>query len=223
MSFSAAKAMILMLILATAGPAVFAQSDKKNEAQKPAKEYAAPARDASTASEPKPAAPASLLPGYRIGSDDVLAVHVWKEPDLSATVSVRPDGKITLPVIGDVEASGRTPLDLQNDIQARLKTYISTPQVTVIVQDVKSVKFNIVGDGIARPGAYELTPPMTVLDAIAMAGGLKDFAKKTKIYVLRVAPNGTPTRIPFNYKEVTKGERLSQNVELEPRDTVVVP
>lgn len=223
MSFSAVKGMMVVLILATLGPTAFAQSDKKDETQKRAQEYAAaPAAD-STVTESQHSAPAALFPGYKIGSDDVLAVHVWKEPDLSATVAVRPDGKITLPVIGDIEAGGRTPLDVQNEIQRRLKEYVAAPQVTVIVQDVKSVKFNIVGDGIARPGAYQLTPPLTVLDAIALAGGLRDFAKKTKIYVLRVAPDGTSARLAFNYKEVTKGEKLSQNVELKPRDTVVVP
>lgn len=160
---------------------------------------------------------------YVIGTDDVLAVHVWKEPDLTATVSVRPDGKITLPVIGDVTAGGRTPRQLQEDVQQRLKAYLASPEVTVIVQQSKSVKFNIVGDGIARPGSYLLTPPLTVLDAIAVAGGLKEFAKKTKIYVLRVDASGKPTRFPFNYKEVTKGEKLAQNIELQPRDTVVVP
>ncbi len=210
-----------VLMVAVLGLAAQAQTEKKANPQKPSGEYAEAAT--STVTEAKPAAPASLAPGYRIGSDDVLAVHVWKEADLSATVSVRPDGKITLPVIGDVEAGGRTPLDVQNEIETRLKAYISAPQVTVIVQEVKSVKFNIIGDGIAKPGAYELTPPMNVLDAIALAGGLKDFAKKTKIYVLRIGADGTSSRLPFNYKEVTKGEKLSQNIELKPRDTVVVP
>lgn len=220
MYFSIKKNCAAILFLVVLGPvAVAQQADHKAAPQKPSSENAA---DADATGQVK-AAPTALLPGYRIGSEDVLAVHVWKEPDLSATVSVRPDGKITLPVIGDIEASGRTPLEVQDEVQAKLKTYVATPEVTVIVQDVKSVKFNIVGDGISRPGSYQLTPPMSVLDAIAQAGGLRDFAKKTKIYVLRMAPDGTSTRLPFNYKEVTKGEKLSQNIELKPRDTIVVP
>lgn len=216
------KLVAAILLLVVLGPIAVAQeADNKAAPQKASSDYAA--ADSNATGQAKAAAPAALLPGYRIGSDDVLAVHVWKEPDLSATVAVRPDGKITLPVIGDIEAAGLTPVEVQNDVQARLKAYVAAPEVTVIVQEVKSVKFNIVGDGIARPGSYELTPPMNVLDAIALAGGLKDFAKKTKIYVLRVGPDGTSTRIPFNYKEVTRGQKLSQNVELKPRDTVVVP
>ena len=160
---------------------------------------------------------------YVIGASDVLAINVWKEPDVSRVIPVRSDGRISLPLAGELQAAGETPKQLEQEISKRLASYISEPEVTVIVQEVKSVKFNIVGDGIARPGSYELTPPMSVLDAIAMAGGLKDFAKKTKIYVLRVAPDGTSTRLPFNYKEVTKGEKLSQNVELKQRDTIVVP
>lgn len=222
MSSSPHKVLVIPVLMLAMMGSLYAQSAQKASPEKSSKEYA-DAAPASTVSETKPAAPASLASGYRIGSDDVLAVHVWKEPDLSATVSVRPDGKITLPVIGDVEVGGRSPQDVQSEVQNRLKAYVSSPEVTVIVQEVKSVKFNIVGDGIARPGSYELTPPMSVLDAIAMAGGLKDFAKKTKIYVLRVAPDGTSTRLPFNYKEVTKGEKLSQNVELKQRDTIVVP
>jgi len=211
---------VVVLMLVALAAVGFAQSDKKNNAPQRSSQNATANAPASSASETKP----TVVPqGYLIGADDVLAVHVWKEPDLTTTVAVRPDGKITLPVIGDVQATGRTPKEVQDEVQGRLKAYVSSPEVTVIVQDVKSVKFNIVGDGIAKPGTYELTPPMNVLDAIALAGGLRDFAKKTKIYVLRIAPDGTSTRIPFNYKEVTKGEKLSQNIELKPRDTIVVP
>src|SRR5262249_27389261 len=118
---------------------------------------------------------------YTIGSDDVLAINVWKEPDLSRTVPVRPDGKITLPLVGDIVASGRTPQQLQTSIEQELAKYISKPAVTVIVQEAKSHKFNIVGE-VQRPGSYLITTPLTVLDAIAMAGGFRDWAKVKSIY-----------------------------------------
>jgi polysaccharide export outer membrane protein len=159
---------------------------------------------------------------YVIGPDDVLAVNVWKEPDLTRSVPVRPDGKITLPLIGDLRASGRTPVQLQGDIRQGLLTYLSNPEVTVTVQEAKSQKFNILGQ-VEHPGSYPLSRSMTVLDAIAVAGGCRDFAKTRKIYVLRFGPDGSHTRMEFNYKKVIEGSDLSQNVELQPRDTVVVP
>jgi polysaccharide biosynthesis/export protein len=158
---------------------------------------------------------------YLIGPDDVLAVNVWKEPEISRSVPVRPDGKISLPLIGDLIASGRTPLELQDAIKGQLVRYVSHPAVTVIVQEAKSQKFNIVGE-VERPGSYPLSTPMTVLDAIAVAGGFRDFAKTSKIYVLRT-DQGSRTRLPFNYKKVIKGDNFQQNVDLKPRDTVVVP
>jgi polysaccharide biosynthesis/export protein len=159
---------------------------------------------------------------YLIGPDDLLAVNVWKEPEISRNVVVRPDGKISLPLAGDMRASGRSPVQLQDDIKAQLLNYLSNPVVTVIVQEARSQKFNILGE-VEHPGAYPLSRSMTVLDAIAAAGGLRDFAKTGKIYVLRVQNDGSRTTLPFNYKDVIKGRNLSQNVELQPRDTVVVP
>ncbi len=159
---------------------------------------------------------------YIIGAEDILAINVWKEPDLTRAVPVRPDGKITLPLIGDVVASGHTPKQLQESIAKALAAYVANPDVTVIVTEVHSQKFNIVGE-VAKPGTYDLTRPMKVLDALALAGGLKDFANGKKIYVLRTSPDGSQTRLPFNYKQVIKGENLNQNVTLQPRDTIVVP
>jgi len=159
---------------------------------------------------------------YIIGPEDVLAVNVWKEPEVSRTLPVRPDGKISLPLIGDLLASGRTTSQLQGEIKQQLRTYFTSPEVTVLVQEAKSHKFNIVGE-ISKPGSYILTNSMTVLDAIAVAGGLKDFAKGSKIYVLRVAADGSRVRLPFNYKKVIKGGDLRENVELAARDTIVVP
>ena len=159
---------------------------------------------------------------YVIGIDDVLAITVWKEPDLSKTIPVRPDGKITLPLVGDVQASGKTPQTLQQELHDSLAAFIAVPEVTVIVQEVKSLKFNIVGQ-VAKPGSYPLTKPMTVLDAIAEAGGIGIYAKSNSIYVLRVRPDGSSMQLPFHYKQVLKGTNLSQNVKLQSHDTIVVP
>jgi polysaccharide export outer membrane protein len=172
----------------------------------------------------KPTAAATTPPSdeYIIGMDDVLNISVWKEPEISRTLPVRPDGKITLPLVGEIQASGLTPNKLQASIVDGLRAYVSNPDVTVIVQEVKSLKFNIVGE-IAKPGSYPLSKPMTVLDAIAVGGGLRDFAKGNRIYVLRVAGNGTRTRLPFEYKQVIKGNKLAENVELQSGDTIVIP
>lgn len=159
---------------------------------------------------------------YVIGPDDVLAVNVWKEPEISRTLPVRPDGNISLPLVGDLIASGRTPTQLETEIRQQLVTYLSNPEVTVLVQEAKSHTFNIIGE-VEKPGSYVMSRPMTVLDAIALAGGLRDFAKETKIYVLRVRADGTRVRLPFNYKQIIKGTELKVDVQLEPRDTVVVP
>jgi len=168
-----------------------------------------------------PAAPPAAEE-YTIGPDDVLVVNVWKEPEISRNVVVRPDGKISLPLVGDLRADGRTPVQLQEDIKGQLSNYLSNPEVAVIVQEARSQKFNILGE-VEHPGSYPLSRSMTILDAIALAGGLRDFAKSRKIYVLRVGSDGSRMRLRFNYKEVIKGQSLSQNVELQPRDTVVVP
>lgn len=159
---------------------------------------------------------------YVIGNDDILAINVWKEPDISRSVPVRSDGKISLPLVGEVQAAGHTPHQLEADIAAKLKNFISEPEVTVIVQEIKSQKFNVLGM-VARPGAYPLTNSMTVLDAIALAGGFRDFAKQKSIYVIRENPDGTQAHLDFNYKDVVKGKNPQQNVRLQPRDTIVIP
>src|SRR6202162_2431869 len=159
---------------------------------------------------------------FVIGNDDVLAINVWKEPDVSRSIPVRSDGKISLPLVGEVQATGRTPLKLEEEIAARLKNYIAEPEVTVIVQQINSQTFNILGQ-VTRPGSYVINNSATVLDAIAIAGGFRDFAKQKNIYVLRQNADGTETRMPFNYKEVVKGKNISQNIKLQPRDTIVVP
>ena len=159
---------------------------------------------------------------YIIGAEDVLTVFVWKEPDMTKTVPVRPDGMISLPLIGEIKAAGYTPVQLQDVLAESMKKMISDPQVTVVVEKIGSLNFNIVGE-VNHPGYFPLTRRMTVLDAIAMAGGFKDFAKSKKVYILRTAANGTQERLPFNYKAVIKGQNQQQNIELLPRDTIVVP
>lgn len=159
---------------------------------------------------------------FVIGNDDILAINVWKEPEISRQFPVRSDGKISLPLAGEIQATGRTPLQLEQEVTEKLRNYIADPQVTVIVQQINSEKFNILGQ-VGRPGSYPLTASTTILDAIAQAGGFRDFAKEKGIYILRKTAQGGDTRIPFNYKEVIKGKRSEQNIKLQPNDTVVVP
>jgi polysaccharide export outer membrane protein len=159
---------------------------------------------------------------FIIGADDVLAINVWKEPEVSRSVPVRSDGKISLPLAGEVQAAGETPRQLELEIAKRLQSYMSEPEVTVIVQQINSQKFNILGQ-VLKPGSYPLANSPTVLDAIALAGGFRDFAKKKSIYVLRQSPGGGQVRLPFNYKDMVKGKSTDQNVKLQPRDTIVVP
>ena len=160
--------------------------------------------------------------GFIIGNGDVLAISVWKQPDLSRSIPVRSDGKISLPLIGELQATGQTPLKLEGEITSKLEPYLSVPEVTVIVEQINSEKFNILGR-VAKPGSYTLVNPTTVLDAIALAGGCRDFAKQKSIYILRRHPDGSEVRFPFNYQDVIKGKNTAQNIELQPRDTVVVP
>lgn len=159
---------------------------------------------------------------YVIGSDDVLGVNVWGEKDLSTDVPVRTDGKISLPLIGELQAAGETPLQLEGEITTKLRAFITQPDVTIMVLKINSVKYNILGR-VAKPGSYALSSPTTILDAIAQAGGFQDFAKQKSIYILRQNAAGQQTRIPFNYKDVIRGKHPETNIRLEPHDTIVVP
>lgn len=160
---------------------------------------------------------------YVIGDDDILEINVWKEKDLSfPAMPVRSDGKISMPLIGELQASGQTPLQLETEITSKLKGYITEPLVTVIVQKINSKKYNIMGQ-ITRPGSYPLDTAGTVMDAIAAAGGFRDFAKKKDVYVLRGNSDGTQERLKFNYDAFIKGKSSQQNIRLQPGDTVVVP
>jgi polysaccharide export outer membrane protein len=160
-------------------------------------------------------------PNYVIGPDDELVVTVWKEPDISRTVLVRPDGKISLPLLKDVQAAGFTPMQLTTEITTRLTKFVSAPEVTVIVSRISPPRVFVVGE-VGRAGAYSLVTGMTVLEAVSSAGGLTPFAKQSKIYVLRTE-NAKQIRIPVNYKEMLKGRRPEDNISLKAGDSVVVP
>jgi polysaccharide biosynthesis/export protein len=177
---------------------------------------------AASVDNPPKSVPGVRSDSYVIGAEDVITVYVWKEPDMSKTIPVRPDGMISLPLIGEVKAAGYTPVQLQDVLAEAMKKYVSEPQVTVVVEKIGSLNFNIVGE-VNHPGYFPLTRRMTVLDAIAMAGGFRDFAKTKKVYVLRKDANGTEQKLAFNYKEVIKGQNPQQNIELQPGDTIVVP
>jgi polysaccharide export outer membrane protein len=159
---------------------------------------------------------------YIIGPSDMLAISVWKDSELTRTVLVRPDGKISLPLVGELEVSGLTALKVQRLLTEKLKEYVDNPQVTVIVNEVRSRAYTIVGK-VSKQGSFELGKPTTVLDAIAIAGGPMEFAKLTKIYVIRRWGDGSTIKIPFDYKKAIRGKGPDQNIELRNGDTIVVP
>jgi polysaccharide export outer membrane protein len=155
--------------------------------------------------------------GYKIGPADILNIRVWNEPEFSGPVAVHQDGKITLPLVGDLQAGGNTPAQVEQTVTKALGKYVVHPLVTVTVQQVESKKYYMDGR-IARPGEYPLVVPTTVLEAISKAGGIQEFGNQKKIYILR-----GDQRIPFNYKDVVRGKHMEQNIELKPGDHVVVP
>ncbi len=153
---------------------------------------------------------------YILGPGDVIFLRTWREPDFTMPLAIRPDGKITLPLVGEVAAAGLTPQDLTKDLTDRLGKYINNPDVTIIVQEIRSKKYYIDGE-VGRPGVYPLGVPTTVLEALSSAGGFKEFANTKKIKILR---NGKT--LNFNWKEVTNGKHLEQNIELENGDHIIV-
>ncbi|HTS79472.1 MAG TPA: polysaccharide biosynthesis/export family protein [Myxococcaceae bacterium] len=156
---------------------------------------------------------------YRIGKEDVLDVSVWRDPDLSRTLPVRPDGFITLPMVGEVQAEGRTTVELEQDIARRLEKYIQSPRVTVMVREVNSARVFVTGE-VQKPGAFPLRGNVTVLQAVAMAGGLTEFADRNGMMVIR-ANNGA--RIPVRYSDLVDPHGQGSDFPLQPGDTVVVP
>lgn len=206
----------LLLLLTTAWSLGMAQQ----AAPEKAKESGVPATQSATKPDSSPKS-ATDDPTFIIGQDDVLDISVWKEPDVSRQVPVRPDGKISLPLLNDVQASGLTPMQLQAQLTEKLKKFLTEPQVTVIVTAINSRRVYMMGE-INRPGAIPLAPNMTVLQAISTAGGLSQFANSSKIQILRTE-NGKQTTYYFNYKDVIKGVRTDQNILLKPGDSIVVP
>jgi polysaccharide export outer membrane protein len=164
---------------------------------------------------------AAAVEEYKIGPQDVLRIDVWKEAELTRTVPVRPDGKISLPLLNDVQAAGLTPAQLSNVITEGLKKFINSPQVTVTVNEINSRRVYVTGE-VAHSGAFPLLPNMTVLQALSSSGGFTQFAKTKAIYVLRVE-DGKQVKHPFNYKEVLAGRKQEENINLQPGDVIVVP
>ncbi len=158
---------------------------------------------------------------YVIGGQDVLDISVWKEVELTRTVPVRPDGKISLPLLNDVQAAGLTPTQLAAQLTEGLKKFVTNPQVTVIVAQINSQRIYILGE-VTRAGAYPLLPNMTILQGLSDAGGFTQFANLKKIYMFRTE-NGKQVKYPFNYKEVINGKQAEENVMLRAGDTIVVP
>jgi polysaccharide export outer membrane protein len=173
-------------------------------------------KPAATATAPE----ASSDSDYVIGADDMLRISVWKEPDLSETLPVRPDGKISMPLLNDVPAAGLTPLQLKDSITEKLKKFIADPRVTVVVQTMASRRIFVSGE-VVHTGPMVLLPHMTMLQALSQAG-FTQFANVKGIYLLRTE-NGKQVKLPFNYKDVIKGNHPEQNMLLKPGDTVVVP
>jgi polysaccharide export outer membrane protein len=210
---------IAAVMLAGTAMAQAALQDKKNEGKE---NSAATARTTGTpAADSTAPSPAATDPTYVIGPEDMLDISVWKEPDVSRLVPVRPDGRISLPLINDVQAAGLSPQQLAGIVAEKLRKFLNEPQVTVIVTAINSQRVFVVGE-VLRAGAFPLLPGMTVLQALSSAGGFTTFADVKKIHILRVRA-GKHVELPFNYRDVLKGDNPDQNIKLEPGDTVVVP
>lgn len=221
-----------VLALTLASHAVgLAQAAPPSQAQPPKQAQPAPAQTQKPAAPPvvKPPAPPAqnvgptvpVEPGFTIGPEDVLGVIVWREADVSGDVVVRPDGMITLPLIRDIRAAGLTPQELADRVQTALREYVTDASVTVVVRHMNSRKVFITGE-VAKPGAYPLASSMTVMQLIAVAGGLTEYAEGKSISVMRIEGGQTKT-FPFDYKNVASGKKPGQNITLRPGDTVVVP
>jgi polysaccharide export outer membrane protein len=205
----------LWLVLSLALWAVPARAQNEASPKKPAQS------DIPAMASDVPRKAATVDPNYVIGAQDVLDISVWKEPDVSRVVPVRPDGKISLPLLNDVPAAGLTPAQLATQITESLKKYVTSPQVTVIVTTINSQRVYILGE-VTRPGAFPMLPGMTVMQALSSAGGFTPFAKMKSIYVLR-EENGKKVKYPFNYKQAISGKNAEQDILLKAGDTIVVP
>jgi len=213
-------ALIVTVAFLLTGGAALARTSTQTKQSPPKADQKKPA--------PKPTAPVPeiLQPppapvGYTIGPDDVLLIQFWRDTDMTREVTVRPDGKISLPLLNDIVASGLTPDELRDRVTEAAKKYVEDPNVTIIVRQINSRKVFVTGS-VARPGPYPMADTMTVLQAIAIAGGLTEYANTKNISVVRTEA-GRSYRFKFNYKEVMDGKNLKQNIPLKPGDTVIVP
>ena len=206
------KAAVAALILISS--IAWAQDAPAQSAVSPASDKAVSGKTTNEASDKQAG------PEYVIGPQDVLHIAVWKEADLTATLPVRPDGKISLPLLNDVQASGLTPQQLADSVTEKLRKYIADPRVTVVVSEINSKRIYLVGE-VLHSGATPMLPNMTVLQALSSAG-LNQFANTKGIYVLRTE-NGKQHKLPVDYRKLVKGERIEQNYLLQPGDTIVVP
>jgi polysaccharide biosynthesis/export protein len=209
------SAVVAMALIALAPASAGAQEQPSGANLRPA-----PAPRAAATSRPGTAA--RVEPPYVIGPDDVLQIVFWKDKDLSVEVTVRPDGKVSLPLLNDVQAQGRTPDELRDALKVAAQAFLEDPNPTVIVKEIKSRRVFITGQ-VEKPGPYPLTGDMTVLQLIAMAGGMREFADGSNITIMRRTPDGSTQTLAFNYRDVLKRKNLHQNVQLKPGDTVVVP
>jgi polysaccharide biosynthesis/export protein len=226
--------MIRCLCAAAAASLLFGGAAFAQELAATATPAAAPVEASPDAATPAVATPAAAAPAanametailnnandYKIGPEDLLDISVWKNPELSRTVPVRPDGKVSLPLVNDIQASGLTPTALRQQLIDRLSEFIPAPEVAVIVREVHSMKVAVVGS-VKTPGRYELKSAATVLEMIALAQGFTDFASRDRVVVLR-QEKGETKRIPFNYRKVAAGDEQS-NLVVQPGDIIVVP
>lgn len=200
------RALVFALVLAIS---------RSGEAQRP---LAPPQASGAAKPSAAPAAPGDFV----IGPNDLLTIVFWREKDMSGDVTVRPDGKVSLPLLNDVQAAGLTPERLRQQLTTVAARFIVDPTVTVVVKEINSRKVFITGQ-VGKPGPYALSGPMTVLQLIAMAGGLLEYANSKNIVIMRTEESGRSVSFPFNYRGVIKRKNLKQNIELRPGDTVIVP
>lgn len=212
-----AKLIIAAVVLCGVGAA---GAKGQGSSSRPAKVL--PQQTATATNTASASSSANTNSSYIIGPGDLLAINVLHEPEVSQKVPVRMDGKISMPLIGEIQASGMKPDNLQATIAAKLHDYIKDAEVTVVVEEIKSRQFSVMGE-VEHPGSFPLARPTTVLDGLAQAGGFRDFAKVNKIHVLRKTSDGTTMTLPFNYKAVSKGKNETQNIELQAGDTIIVP
>src|SRR5258706_7998781 len=205
------------VVAATSAPVLSQTSNSQQSTQTTQTASTSP-----TANRPEGVSPpAKVGKDYILGADDVLDVSVWKEQELTRSLQVRPDGKISMPLLGDVQAAGLTPGQLAQNVTDKLKKYLTAPQVTVILTQINSQRVYVTGE-VTRPGAYPVLPGMTILQAISSAGGLTTFANSKKIFLMR-DENHIQTKYPFSYKEVLDGRKAEENLPVKAGDTIVVP